>query len=212
NRTTVEKTILVNDPLTYGGYTFYQSGYEQTIKVRVDGSPIPLEAKAGTPLIVPGLDAPLKFSEIKTGTLFRLDGTIERITPVTFVRLALPEATEGKRKDEDGVRLPVGSTVVINGRMITFADFTEATVLSYRFDPGFPLIWRSGIFVLAMMCLRFYGRWYLLAFKISEADGITFIDIHVSAKGLFADRERLVKGFLRGLTRNDIRPLELPRL
>ncbi|MBI5811039.1 MAG: cytochrome c biogenesis protein ResB [Deltaproteobacteria bacterium] len=211
NRTTVEKTIRVNDPLKYGGYTFYQSGYEQTIKVRVDGSPIPLEAKAASPLIVPGLDAPLEFSGIKTGTLFRLDGTIEKITPVTFVRQA-SEATEGKRKDDDGVRLPVGSTVVIDGRMITFADFTEATVLSYRFDPGFPLIWWSGIFVLAMMCLRFYGRWYLLAFKTGEADGITFIDIHVSANGLLADRERLVKGFMRGLTRNDIRPLELPRL
>ncbi|MBI5344547.1 MAG: hypothetical protein HZB83_04305, partial [Deltaproteobacteria bacterium] len=80
-----------------------------------------------------------------------------------------------------------------------------------RFDPGFPLIWWSGIFVLAMMCLRFYGRWYLLAFKIGEEDGITFIGIHVSAKGLSADRDRLAKRFLRLMTRNDIRPMELPR-
>jgi cytochrome c biogenesis protein len=209
--TVMAKTIEVNDPLKYGGYTFYQVGYEQRLKVRVDNNPIPLEATTDRDLVVPGLDAPLRFSTLRTGSLARLDGGIETITPNTSVKQRV-RTKDGKTSSIDAGRLEIGGSIEIDGARIALVDFDESSVLSYRYDPGVPVLWWAGIAVLLAMVMRFFGLWYMLAYNVHESDGIVCLDVHVRAKGLSACEGRLLKRLERCLTRDDIRPSELPPL
>lgn len=205
--TLTEKTMEVNDPLDYGGYTFYQEDFEQVIKIRVDNNPILLEAKTGEEFMVPGVDTPLKFGILRAGTLHKLDGTTEKINPFALVRRSVKEA---RPRPEDGVKFEIGETIYIDGVRLTFMDYEENSILSYRYDPGVPILWFGGIFVLALMALRFYGGWYHVAYNIAEKDGIVILYLNIASKGLSANTARLVKRIEHSLTLNDIRPVVLP--
>ena len=220
-KTVHAKTIEVNDPLKYGGYTLYQMGYEHQLRIKIDGSPILLETKAGEDLFIPGLSNPVRFSEMKTGTMQRIDGGVERIVPFTRVSVASggggegPGAidrgeSKGSREHEEMGALRVGSTMDIEGRKVSVSGFDEASVLSYRYDPGAGILWFSGIFVLITLSLRCYWAFYTLAYNIDESGGITFVDLNVTARGVFADRDKLIKRLEYFLTRNDIKPQALP--
>lgn len=187
SRTVFEKNIEINDPLVYGGYTFYLVGYEQNFKVRVDDNPILLDAKADSELIVPGVEEPLKFGAFKSGTVKRLDGDIG------VQRLKVPVKRVADGKDEEAGRLEPGGSIYIDGAKVTLVSATESPELSYRYDPGYPLLWWGGIFVLAAVFLRFYGYWYIAAYNIEERDGGLVLDIYISSRGLGADEERVIR-------------------
>lgn len=200
-----EKGIEINDPLKYGGYTFYQAGFSQTVKIRVNDNPLPLSVNLEDELAVPGLDAPIRFKELKTGTVERPNGSIETLTPYTIVRQPATGA-DGKKKYIDAGRLELGSPVVIDGVRLTLVDFEEGSVLSYRFDPGFPILWWAGIFVLVTMTIRFFGAWYFISYNITESGNIVCLDLYVEAKGIPADCEGLLMKVEHMLTRGDIKP------
>lgn len=207
-RTLLEKTVFVNDPLRYGGYTFYQEGFEQKIKIRVDSNPILLDAKTDEELIVPGIGYPLKFGTLRAGTLYKIDGGVDRIKPFTAVKRPV-KASKDKKYEEIG-RLEAGAPMDIDGRKIEIAGFEESSVLSYRYDPGTGILWWGGIFVIITMCLRFFGRWQMVAYRTGEADGIVFLELNISTKGLSADAERLAKRIEYHLTIDDLKPSALP--
>lgn len=207
----LNKTVEVNDPLRYGGYTFYLVDYEQNVKVRVGDNPILLEGKADEELIVPGIEAPLKFEKLKTGVVYRLDNAIENLKPYTVVKRV--SKTKGQKeggKEEELGKMEVGGSIEIDGRRITFVDFDEAPVLNYRYDPGVPPLWFGGIFVLALMCGRFYGGWCMIAYEIEEKKSIVYLNLYISTKGLGADGEKVAKKIEHCLTRHDIKPTPLP--
>ncbi|MBI5491832.1 MAG: cytochrome c biogenesis protein ResB [Deltaproteobacteria bacterium] len=204
-KTLLEKTIEINDPLRFGGYTFYQEGYEQRLKIRVYDNPIPLEVKTDEDAFIPGLDATLKFGTFRTGALHRLDGSVEKIKPFAFVKLKT-----GEEKYEDIGKIDLGGFLDINGSRVTLVDAAESSVLSYRYDPGVAVLWWSGIFVLVTMSLRFFGGWYRLAYAIDEADSIVMLKLNLNSKGLGADPSRIVRRLERYLTMDDIRPFPLP--
>ncbi|HHL39357.1 MAG TPA: hypothetical protein ENJ37_02515 [Deltaproteobacteria bacterium] len=208
NVAVLEKTIEVNDPLVYRGFTFYQMAFEQYVKVWVDGGPVSLTAKVGDELIVPGLEGTLRFKGLRTGTLYRLDGKTEEIKP--FVSVSYVEDGEGgEREVRDLGRLRLGESLWVGGKKITFIDFTEDSVLSYRYDPGVPILWWSGIFVLVAMTLRCFGGWYLVAYRIEEADGITYLTLSISTKGLGADADSMAARIEHYLRRSELRPTPL---
>ena len=209
NRTVAEQAVKVNEPLRYGGYTFYQEGYEQKLRFRVDDGPILLETKAGDELMIPGLESPLKFGELKTGTLTRLDGSTEKIIPYTTVKMAVYPAA-GKKKFEDVGRVELGGTIDVAGKRVTFAQFDEGAQLSYRYDPGVGILWAGWIFVVALLFIRFYPGYYMAAYRIEESGGIVFVELSITAKGLLADREKLIKRVEYHLTKDDVRIDELP--
>lgn len=191
-KTVLEKTIEVNDPLRYGGYTFYQADFEQRLKIRMDESPFALDAKAGEELIAPGLDSTLKFGSLRTGTLFKLDGTTEKLRAFVTVKRVLKEPVDGKNSEDLG-KLELDSSLVVDGHMISLAGFEETSVLTYRHDPGVTLLWWAGIIVLAAMALRFYGSWYMIFYTIDHTGHSPALKVHIRAKGLGADAEKLAK-------------------
>ncbi len=207
----LEQVIDVNYPLRYGGYTFYQIGFEQTLKIRVDDNPIPLETKADEDLFVPGMDTPLKFSPLKDGLLYRLDGGVEKLKPFTIVKRRVKTEQEEVRYEDAG-RLELGDSIELDGKRIALSNLTEASTLSYRYDPGAKILWWAGLPVLIAMGLRFFGGWYMIAYNLYEQDRITCLDIYLVTKGLGAGPERLKSRLEKALTRNDIKATPLPPL
>mgnify|MGYP001558396388 CR=1 FL=1 len=189
-KTIAQKTIEINDPLKHDGYTFYQEGFEQRLKVRVGNNPIPLEVKADEELIVPGLDEPVKFGTVRTGRVTRLDGSVDKIKPYVMARSAGKSALKHEVKPE---RLDLHGSIELDGAFLTLVGFEESSVISYRYDPGVLVLWFSGIFVLITMTLRFYTGYYFLAYNIALSNGSVFLDVHVRASGLGADTDKLYK-------------------
>ncbi|MBI5287278.1 MAG: cytochrome c biogenesis protein ResB, partial [Deltaproteobacteria bacterium] len=79
------KTIEVNDPLYYRGFTFYQAAFRQDLRIGVDDGHLVLEIETGRDLIVPGVEGTLRFGTLRVGTLFKKDGGKEEITPFVEV-------------------------------------------------------------------------------------------------------------------------------
>jgi hypothetical protein len=189
DETVYEKTIEVNDPLRFGGYTFYQVGFEQILKIGVDKNPILLETKTNEELELPGIEGSFKFGTLRTGTLTRIDGTVEKLKPFVMVKRTIKDGD--KERTEELGKLELKGSITVKGRKVRFAGAREDSVLSYRYDPGVPLLWVAGILVFSVMSLRCFGRWYMLAYRVEEVAGARNLLVWISGKGLSADPEKL---------------------
>ncbi|MFQ5736494.1 MAG: cytochrome c biogenesis protein ResB [Thermodesulfobacteriota bacterium] len=201
-----EKLIEINDPLRYGGYTFYLIDFDQVFRLRVNDNPITLETSNGEELLVPGLDFPIRFTIFRTGILKKLDGSVEEIPGYTHIMYSGGE--EGT--DEDLGKISPGQPMYVNGMKLTLVDVTERPILSYRYDPGMTILWWGGIVVLVTMSLRFLGFWYLAAYRVETTGGISHLDLHIASRGLTADAGKMAARLEHYLTMNDIKPDPLP--
>ncbi|OGQ63267.1 MAG: hypothetical protein A3I81_00710 [Deltaproteobacteria bacterium RIFCSPLOWO2_02_FULL_55_12] len=199
--TLAEEDIETNKPLKYGGYAFYILGFEQALKLSINGSPILLEAKADNTVLIPGSTSTLLLGRLRYGNVTRLDGTVEELTPYVTVKY---------EDSDDAARLRLGDSVIVDGTVISLADYTESALLSYRYDPGVPLLWIGGIIVLIAISLRFYGPYYLLAYRVDDSDSIVCVNLHLSTKGIVSSPETVMAKIERELAANDLKPVALP--
>lgn len=187
----LEKTIEVNDPLSYQGITFYQAAYKQMLKVQIDDNPLSFETEADSELIIPGVDGALKFDTIRTGTLFKKDGGTEKINAFTEVAL-IKKDKNGETETEKLGKLEYDGGLYVGDERISLREFKEASVLSYRYDPGAAILWWSGAAMLIAMTLRVFGAWYRVIYRLGKKDGASYLLLTVKTKGLMANEERLV--------------------
>lgn len=200
--TLAEKALEINDPLEYGGYTIYLLGFEQNMKLMVDGNPLLIDAKADSEVMLPGTGSTLAFGTLRAGKALRLDNTEEEITPYVTVR-------KSGATGEPAI-LRMGSSIIVDNATVTLAGFTESAILSYRYDPGVRVLWVGGLIVLFAVALRFYGSYYLVAYKVDDTDAIVCLSVHVTTKGLLANSQAFLNRLEGLLTANDIKPLPLP--
>ena len=187
----LEKTIEVNDPLSYQGVTFYQAAYKQMLKIQIDDNPISFETETDHELIIPGIDGMLKFDTIRTGTLFKKDGGTEKIK--TFTKAALIRKDKsGKTETEKLGKLEHDGSLYIDDKRISLREFKEASVLSYRYDPGVTILWWSGVTLLLAMALRVFGAWYRITYRLGKKGGASYLLLTVKTKGLMANEERFI--------------------
>lgn len=187
-----EKTIEVNDPLSYQGITFYQVAYKQILKIQVDDNPIMFETETGKDLIVPGIDGTIRFGAVRTGTLFKKDGGVEKIKPFAEATLVKKDSS-GKVEAEKLGKLEQDGSLYISDKRISLREIKEASILSYRYDPGVPILWLSGVVVLLAMSLRIFGAWYRIIYRIEEKDGAPYLLLKIKTKGLMADEKKVIK-------------------
>lgn len=199
-KTTLTKTIEVNDPLHYRGFTFYQMAFKQDLWIQVDDGRLVLEVEAERELIVPGVEGALRFGALRVGTLFKMDGGTERIRPSVEV---FNITSDGGRKRLG--RLEEGGRLFIGERAIGLKEFKEASVISYRYDPGVPILWWAGILVLIAMALRVFGLWYRVIYRIEEG---SLLDLAIKARGLLADEERVIRHLRRDLRMKGLKTTE----
>jgi len=184
-KTTLTKTIEVNDPLYYRGFTFYQMAFKQDLWIHVDDGHLVLETEAEKELIIPGVEGALRFGALRVGTLFKKDGGTERVRP--FVEVFQITGDGGRRKLG---RLEEGGRLFIGERAIGLKEFKEASILSYRYDPGVPILWWAGILTLIAMALRVFGAWYRMIYRIEEG---SILCLAIEARGLLADGEMVIR-------------------
>ncbi|HEY4708425.1 MAG TPA: cytochrome c biogenesis protein ResB [Thermodesulfobacteriota bacterium] len=197
-----EKEIEINEPMKHGGYTFYLMGFEQRLKLRVNDSFMPLDVKADDDVIIPGSTVKLSLGTLRSGKVKRLDGSVEELTPYVTVK-------DSESRDDPAL-LRLNQSVIVDGNVVTLVGFTEQAILSYRYDPGVALLWIGGIIVLIALALRLYGSYYLLAYRVDDADAIVSVNFSVTSKGVFAHPERIEGRIEELLTEGDLKPLALP--
>lgn len=200
--TLAEKALEINAPLEYGGYTIYLLGFEQEMKLMVDGNPLLIDAKADSEVMLPGTGSALAFGTLRAGKAVRLDKTEEELTPYVTVR-------KSGAPGEPAI-LRMGSSIIVDNATVTLAGFTESAIVSYRYDPGVGVLWIGGLIVLFAVALRFYGSYYLVAYKVDDTDAIVCLSVHVTTKGLLANSQSFINRLEGLLTANDIKPLPLP--
>lgn len=186
------KTIEVNEPLKYGGITFYQSAFKQDLKITIDNSPLAIDAEVDKEAILPGIENSIVFKNLRVGTLFKKDGTTEKIIPFVDVYMVKKTANDKKKKEKIG-KLELGSSLTVEDKEVGIKEFKEATILSYRYDPGVPLLWFAGIMALVTMALRVYFAWYRIIYRVDEEQGAPLLKLSIKTRGLLADEEGMVR-------------------
>lgn len=138
-----EKDIEVNDPMVYGGLKFYQANYDQRITLDVDGEKVETTARA--PLTLGDEDWQVR--PVRHGTLLTDEGS-EPIEP--YLELKPPDV-EG-----ENVRVDRGKETDVSGHNVTFIDFTESSVLTYKRDPAVKYLWIFWMVFTGLIAVRVY--------------------------------------------------------
>lgn len=193
-----EKKIEVNDPLRHGGLVFYQRGYEYEFDMRV-GDEIIENIKARTPFTIPQMEGEFRTKTPRLGILFAYDGSVEKLAPSAGLEHRPPSGGKEGEWTPAGV-LRFGEPTDIMHAEMTLENLRESSVLSYRFDPGVPLLWVAGIGLVILMTARIYLPWYQLRCHVDGSGERPRITIGIRMVGLFTRPARLQKKMSEALS------------
>ncbi|MBI4685140.1 MAG: cytochrome c biogenesis protein ResB [Nitrospirae bacterium] len=182
---TKEASLWVNHPFRYRGLTLYQMGFEQKMSMVVAGRTV--EINSMEQFEIPGIKGKFITSPVKTGKVFKKDGTEDNVKPF----FDLSYIPEGKKK-EKLKEVYLGRQEDIRGVKVLFRNLKEGSSLSYRVDPGVPLIGISTLLVFLGLLVRCLGYWYRVYIVIKGRKIFTLI----STRGLFANKDRILKNIL----------------
>ena len=180
----LDAELWVNKPFRTGGLTLYQMGYEQKAELSANGKLIDTEARV--PFHVKDVKGKFVLGTVKSGVLFRKDGTTEEIKPVTTVYY-IPEEAPSSR--EALGELSFGGKINAKGVVFKFKDYKEGSYLSYRKDPGVRLVEIACWFVFLGLFVRSLGAWYRVQYAVENEVAYVLI----STRGILADKDRIIK-------------------
>ncbi len=174
--------LWVNKPFRTGPLTLYQMGFEQNISLAANGQRI--DVRTMSPFSVSGVDGRFMLGRLKTGTLYRKDGGRETIHP--FVTLYyIPEDNPSARTELG--RIGLGGRLDAMGVDFGFMDYEEGSHLSYRKDPGVPVVGIACLFVFLGLFVRSFGAWYRIQYAVENRTVYALI----STRGILADKDRI---------------------
>jgi hypothetical protein len=182
--TVLDAELRVNRPFRTGGLTLYQMGYEQWITLKAGDEVIEVEARV--PFEVKGIEGKFVLGSLKLGSLYKRDGTVEDITPVSTL-YHMPGG-DSSSKDEIG-ELELGGMLEAGGVTFEFKGYKEGSYLSYRKDPGAWFVGLACLFVFAGLFIRSFGAWYRVQYAIVEDVAYVLI----STRGILADKDRMIR-------------------
>lgn len=183
------KKIEVNDPLRYGGLTFYQIGYEYRFDLGVGEETIE-GIEAGKPFAIPQMEGEFRIRNLRLGMVFGYDGSAEKLTPSAKLQHRPPSNDEKPPWSTAG-ELLIGEPAEIMHAEMTLDNLRQSSILSYRYDPGVPLLWVAGMGLVVLMAARVYLPWYQLRCHVESSDERTRFAISIRMMGLFARPTRL---------------------
>jgi hypothetical protein len=180
----LDASLWVNKPFRTGALTLYQMGYEQWVKLAVNGEII--DAEARVPFRVKDDKGKFVLGSLKLGTLFKKDGTTEKIIPVTTLYF-IPEEDPSARNVLGDISL--GGKLEARDVTFEFKDYKEGSYLSYRKDPGVWLVGIACLFVFLGLFVRSLGAWYRIQYAAEKKTAYVLI----STRGILADKDRIIK-------------------
>ncbi|MBW7956622.1 MAG: hypothetical protein H3C68_01905 [Deltaproteobacteria bacterium] len=190
------------EPFKYGGFAFSLMELEQTLRLRIDDSPIPINARPGAEALIPGSLSTLLFGQFRNGVVAKIDGSREELKPHITVR---KKGTSG-----EPATLRPGEPVIVDGALVSLADVRETAVIRYSYDPGRAVLLAGGLITVLTIMLKLCWPYYFLAYRIDDSGEIVRLDLFASTGGAFASREKLLNRIVRLLTKDDLRLEALP--
>ncbi len=192
-----KKKIEVNDPLRHGGLVFYQMGYEYEFDMRVGEDTIE-NIKARTPFTIPQMEGEFRTKTPRLGILFAYDGSVEKLAPSARLEHK-PPSGDGKGEWAPAGVLRFGEPTEIMRAEMTIENLRESSVLSYRYDPGVPLLWVASVGLIVLMTARIYLPWYQLRCHVDSSGELAEITVGVRMVGIFTRPARLREKMSRAL-------------
>jgi cytochrome c biogenesis protein ResB len=184
-----EKTVEVNDPLRFDATTFYQAGYEYSFNLSAGDEQLTgLEVQR--PFSIPQMEGQFLLEAPRGGPVKGYDGAIKEV-PIAATLKYHPPASSEKRAWQTVAQLVPGRPVDVMRTRMVLSDVKESSVLSYRHDPGVPILWLAFSSLLILMCLRIYLPWYQVHFYAEKMDARSQVTVSIRMIGLFARPERL---------------------
>ncbi|MBD3366931.1 MAG: hypothetical protein GF405_02005 [Candidatus Eisenbacteria bacterium] len=178
--------IEVNVPLRVAGLTFYQMAYEQTfnVVVLVDSVEVEwVEAQAYAPFTLETVGGTFFPSTLRVGTLFQRGTEPRPIIPHIPLKWQAPRAADGDTTNVPppsmhggGDRVELGDLSVEEPlpvgdvRLIMESPY-EGSILTYRHDPGVPLLYIAITAFLAGLAVRTYWPSYRVSLWIDGDRG-----------------------------------------
>ncbi len=179
----LDARLWVNKPFRTGALTLYQMGYEQKVNLLVNGEEIIAEARV--PFQIKDIKGKFFVDHLKTGTLFKKDGSEEKITPLTTLYYT-PEDKPSEKEALGEIRL--SERLKAKDVVFEFKAYEEGSVLSYRKDPGVWLVGFACLFVFLGLFVRSLGAWYRIQCAVENDTAYVLI----STRGILADKDRII--------------------
>lgn len=178
--------IEVNVPMRVAGLTFYQMAYEQTfdVVVLVDSVEVErVEAQAYAPFTLETVGGTFFPSTMRVGTLFQRGGEPRPVIPHVPLKWQAPQAADGDTTNVPppsmhggGDRIELGDLSVeeplpVGDVRLVMENPYEASILTYRHDPGVPLLYIAVTAFLAGLAIRTYWPSYRVSLWIQGHRG-----------------------------------------
>ncbi|MFQ5956883.1 MAG: cytochrome c biogenesis protein ResB, partial [Candidatus Brocadiales bacterium] len=199
-----EPHIKVNTPLRYRGLTFYQSAYEYKFDLYADDEKI--EEKEGK-YTIPGIEGEFEAGQVVTGKLYLKDGSTYVLEPSVKLSYTPPESEQeaaetGKRLGPETFRFIEGKTQDVKGVKVRITNVRAATILSYRHDPGVPLLWIAAPVLFFAMLFRAWGRWCRASYIVEKRLKGSRLLVHLQMFGVWGGEQSMIES-LKGLRASD---------
>ncbi len=177
----IEAETRVNKPFRTKGLTLYQMGFDQRVTLVVNGKK--REVEIYKPFELNPLEGRYLLKSVEHGRVYRKDGSSDEQPPrVGLFRI------KKQGKPEEVKLLYKDRPEDISGVTIVFKDFKEASLLSYRVDPGVWIIGLAALFVFIGLSVRVYGWWY----RVRVFQSHSRVYVNISTRGLLANKEKLL--------------------
>lgn len=215
--------VEVNRPLRVSGLTFYQMAYEQNFDVVVskDGAEVErVAAQSYVPFALESVGGMFFPGTLRVGTLFEKYHDPKPIVPHTPLRWQAPPDTTATA-DADTASGPAGETarstpagpvelgdlsagapIEVEGFALTLENPHEASILSYRHDPGVPLLYLSIIAFMAGLVIRIYWPSYRVQLWLEGGPGGTAGRLIFRATGMLGEPEEIEEELVAALERS----------
>jgi hypothetical protein len=164
-------------------------GYEYAFDLHV-GDEIIEDIQARSPFTIPQMEGEFRIKNPRMGILFGYDGAVEKLAPSADLQHRPPSEKKKPEWTTTG-NLPIGHPAEIMHARMMLDNLREGSVLSYRFDPGVPLLWVAGMGLVILMTARIYLPWYQLRCHIDGSGDHAKVAVSIRMMGLLARPERV---------------------
>ncbi|MFQ5861710.1 MAG: cytochrome c biogenesis protein ResB [Candidatus Brocadiales bacterium] len=191
-----EPYIKVNIPLRYRGLTFYQSAYEYKYDLYADNKKI--EEKEEGKYILPGIEGEFEAGYVTAGKLYLKDGSVCVLEPFIKLTYTPPESEQettktSKEHGSEVFKLIEGKTTDIKGTKVRIENIRAATILSYRHDPGVPLLWIAAPVLFFGMLFRAWGRWCRASYIVEKRPKGSRLLVHLQMFGVWGGERNMIE-------------------
>ncbi len=169
-RVVEKRPVVVNDPLTYRGMTFYQSGYEAVsflflVRDRQTGAPRPLTVRAGEKALLPGGGQMVVMDSVDEIRMHspRYSG------PAVHVAVLPPDGAPDSfvlMKNHPDVNADKGGRLQFSYGGVS----SWKTVLQVTRDPGVPFVWAGCLLLMAGFVMTFLLSYRCIWIKIGSGE------------------------------------------